>query len=174
MNSLSTIAWLFPIIFMIHDFEEIIFIESWKRKYKTELGAFKGKAPFSDFKSTPSFSCAVAEEFFIFSVITLISCLTNNYIVWFAFYFACIFHFVIHIVLCIRFHHYVPGITTSILLLPVGVYTLYNGSLLMQSSIQVLIACAVIGTALLLLNLKLLHKLMPTFEKYINIDGYTE
>lgn len=34
MNTINTIVWLFPVIFMLHDFEEIIFVEAWKRKYK--------------------------------------------------------------------------------------------------------------------------------------------
>ncbi|MFC0190161.1 HXXEE domain-containing protein [Fictibacillus aquaticus] len=32
--SLPTLLWLFPVTFMLHDFEEIIFVESWfKRNY---------------------------------------------------------------------------------------------------------------------------------------------
>ena len=31
--SVETLIWLFPITFLIHDFEEIIFVEAWFKKY---------------------------------------------------------------------------------------------------------------------------------------------
>ena len=40
MNTINTIVWLFPVIFMLHDFEEIIFVEAWKRKYKRKIQLF--------------------------------------------------------------------------------------------------------------------------------------
>lgn len=37
MNNINTIVWLLPIIFMIHDFEEIIFIKVWRKRYQHYL-----------------------------------------------------------------------------------------------------------------------------------------
>jgi len=37
MDNYSTIIWLLPIVFMIHDFEEIIFFKSWMNKNKDYL-----------------------------------------------------------------------------------------------------------------------------------------
>ncbi|HOJ78679.1 MAG TPA: HXXEE domain-containing protein [Bacillota bacterium] len=39
-----TLLWLFPIIFMIHDFEEIIMLKPWLKRYGCLL---KGKGRFS-------------------------------------------------------------------------------------------------------------------------------
>lgn len=32
MSNMQAIIWFFPIVFIIHDFEEIIFIQSWISK----------------------------------------------------------------------------------------------------------------------------------------------
>jgi hypothetical protein len=167
MNTLNAIVWLFPVVFMLHEFEEIIVTKSWQKRFQRERETLKGKGPFSDFISAESFSCAVVEEFLIISAATLISCLTNNYLIWFGFYFACILHFILHLAICLQFHHYVPGAVTAVLLFPVSTYNLHKGVVLMQVSIMELIVYAVIGTVFLLLNLKLLHKLMKPFEKRV-------
>ena len=62
------IVWLLPIVFMIHDFEEIIFFKSWITKNKDYLSGiipeFSKRLLFRLEKlSVPAFSLAVAEEF---------------------------------------------------------------------------------------------------------------
>lgn len=37
MINMQVIIWLFPIIFIFHDFEEIIFVEAWIKRNKTDL-----------------------------------------------------------------------------------------------------------------------------------------
>ncbi len=37
MYNIKTIIWLLPILFMIHDFEEIIMAEAWSKRFKKEL-----------------------------------------------------------------------------------------------------------------------------------------
>lgn len=37
MKELFMIIWLFPILFMVHDFEEIIIINAWKEKMNITL-----------------------------------------------------------------------------------------------------------------------------------------
>jgi len=37
MNTYSTLVWLLPIVFMIHDFEEIIFFKPWIHKNRDYL-----------------------------------------------------------------------------------------------------------------------------------------
>lgn len=167
MNTLNAIVWLFPVVFMLHEFEEIILIEPWQKKFQWKRETFKGRWPFPDFISTESFSCAVAEEFILVSAVTLIGCLTNNYLLWFGAYFACILHFVLHLTIGLYFRNYVPGVVSAVLLFPIGAYNLYKGVTLMQVSKTELVIYAVIGTVLLLLNLMMLHKLMKLFEKWI-------
>jgi hypothetical protein len=37
MNTMSFIVWMFPIIFMLHDFEEIIMVEAWGNRYRKAI-----------------------------------------------------------------------------------------------------------------------------------------
>lgn len=105
MNVMNAIVWILPIIFMLHDFEEIIMIESWIKRYETQLeqlmkengkDIMSTKIPYKDFRSTASFSVAVLILFFCFSLISLLSCLFHSYFIWYGVCFA----FVIHCILC--------------------------------------------------------------------------
>lgn len=88
MNTINTIVWLFPVIFMLHDFEEIIFVEAWKRKYKRKIQTTKmKKIPFADLGSTPSFSIGVLIEFFIISALSLSACIFDWYFLWLGLFF---------------------------------------------------------------------------------------
>jgi hypothetical protein len=118
MNNINAIVWLLPIIFMIHDFEEIIFIKAWRKRYARVLAKFTmKKIPYEDFRSPDEFSIGVEVLFVILSVISLFSVLFNSYYVWYGFLFTVIAHFVVlHIKLCINFKHYVPGIGTFLFL----------------------------------------------------------
>ena len=70
--SLASLLWLFPIVFMLHDLEEIVRVESWLRTYG---GGVREKIPtflrkkFDVICSLDSaaFSTAVAVEFLLFS-----------------------------------------------------------------------------------------------------------
>lgn len=60
---MNAIAWLFPIIFMIHDFEEIVMINAWQQKNKQYIQNMKDKyIPFKFKGSTASISFWVAIE----------------------------------------------------------------------------------------------------------------
>lgn len=85
MNDIKVMVWLFPILFMFHDFEEIIFMQSWinkNRNYLTHRFPVLSKKLFSHFDqiTTSAFSLGVAEEFIIISIITVVSYVTNWYI----------------------------------------------------------------------------------------------
>jgi len=41
MNTMNFIVWLFPVIFMLHDFEEIIMVEVWGSHYNAETVLYK-------------------------------------------------------------------------------------------------------------------------------------
>jgi hypothetical protein len=168
MNTLNALVWLFPVIFMIHDFEEIIFTSGWRKRHRKDIEESKmKKVPFADFVSTASFSCAVAEEFIIFSGVTFLSCFFNNYVAWYGLFFAIVFHFVIHFVLSIRFKHYVPGLYTSILFLPFGIYILYVVAEMTKYSWQTICLSSVIGFIVGMANVVMLHKMMSTFHNWL-------
>ncbi|WP_349773119.1 HXXEE domain-containing protein [Lacrimispora xylanisolvens] len=101
MNDIKVMVWLFPILFMFHDFEEIIFMQSWinkNRNYLTHRFPVLSKKLFSHFDqiTTSAFSLGVAEEFIIISIITIVSYVTNWYILWIGLFITFALHLVIH------------------------------------------------------------------------------
>jgi hypothetical protein len=170
MNTLNVLIWLFPVLFMIHDFEEIIVVGVWKEKYAALISSMNKddrKAPFSDYISADSFSCAVAEEFILFSAAALIGVLWGNYIAWFGFFFGVFFHFLIHVYLSVKFGHYVPGLVTSIPFFLISCWIIWKAIHLMPYSAATLLITAVVGFAVSITNLIWLHKLMPVFYNWL-------
>jgi hypothetical protein len=114
------LIWLFPIIFMIHEFEEIIFMRWWLEKYREPiLNKYPnlGKRAIGQFDliSTEAFSLIVAEEFLIVSVIVVISALTTNYDLYAGLISAYSIHLLSHLIQTIVIRKYTPAIITTVL-----------------------------------------------------------
>lgn len=154
---------------MIHDFEEIIFIKGWRKKYATALqNSNMKKKPYADFRSTTSFSIAVEVIFILLSLISLLSCIFDHYIFWYGIFFAFTFHFVFgHFTLCIRFGHYVPGVLTSALFLPLCGYILYASARFLETSTANLIFSCLTGTILLCILVIIMHKAEKPFDEWL-------
>lgn len=117
--------WLFPILFVFHDFEEIIGSKLWVTK---NGAAITRRFPtigfiFKKF-STEGLAIAVAEEF----VLILIICgLTFTGIrvfslLWLGTFIAFTLHLVVHIGQAVVIRKYIPALATSILLLPISIW----------------------------------------------------
>lgn len=70
MKNMKVVIWLFTILFIFHDFEEIIFMQSWiskNRRYLCERfpALSKGLLPHFDNIATSSFAFGAAEEFIL-------------------------------------------------------------------------------------------------------------
>lgn len=168
MNTIKTIVWLFPVIFMLHDFEEVIFIEAWKKKNKRQMQTAKmKKVPFADFNNTASFSIGVAIEFLIISALSLFACIFEWYFLWFCLFFGFTLHFVVHCVMTLQFKHYVPGVVTSIPFLPICIYILWFSSKIISFNATQLFLSCVIGSLLMLLMVSILHRCMKSFASFI-------
>ncbi|SMC26352.1 Protein of unknown function with HXXEE motif-containing protein [Clostridium acidisoli DSM 12555] len=169
MNNMNAIAWLLPIIFMIHDFEEIIFIKVWRKRYEHYLdNCTMKKKPYADFRSPDEFSIGVEILFVILSIISLFSVFFNNYYVWYGFLFTVIAHFVIlHCKICLDFKHYVPGIVTAILFLPITIYIMYTATILLNfTAIEILLSCAG-GAVFTFIIFGILKKSEKHFESFL-------
>lgn len=164
--SIDTIIFSLPIIFMLHDFEEIIMVNSWQQKYNELLqnSIFK---PFSHWNSTASGSIAVLIEFLILILISFYSIITKNYLVWYGAFFIFTFHFIFHYFISFRFHHYTPGVSTSILFMPLCIYILYIFANHFEYKINTLIITSLISLLIFIPFFRVLTKNISTFEKWL-------
>jgi len=153
---------------MIHDFEEIVMVYAWQQKNKQYIQSRKDKyIPFKFKASTSAFSIAVAEEFVIISIVTIISCLLNNYVIWFGLFIAFIIHFFLHIFMCISFKKYVPGVATSIVFIPLCCFMVYMINISMHYSITTLSLSILISVLIFYVNIYILHKAIEKFSYWL-------
>ena len=170
MDRYITIVWLLPIIFMVHDFEEIIFFKPWINKNKNYLAEKFPKISkrFLDrlcSLSTSGFAFAVAEEFILLSLITVASVILDKYVLWLALFMGFFIHLLLHIGQWIILKRYIPAIWTTFFALIYCVYTLHviiSNEIFRFSEI---VLWAIIGLIIVWGNLIFAHKLAGWFDK---------
>jgi hypothetical protein len=123
---IDTLMWLLPIVFMFHDFEEIIMFKPWistnRAALERRFPKWAGRAlAVHDKISTSAFALAVAEEFIVLSALTLLAVERGWYSFWTGMMLGFFIHLLIHAGQFIIYRKYVPVILTT---LPAGVYCL--------------------------------------------------
>jgi len=171
----ETIMWLFPIIFMIHDFEEIIMFKPWAVKnapYLRQRFPRLAARMLSHFEglSTSAFALAVMVMFLIVSGVTLIAMEFDLYALWAGMLIGYFVHLVVHISQFLIVRRYVPVIITSIVTAPYCVWALLTvnarhelpagPTLLWSAAALVLIAGA----------LFFVHGLAARFERWLKVS----
>jgi len=172
LKDIQFIIWLLPILFMFHDFEEIIFVKPWIVKSKERLARkypkFSKKfVAHYDPLTTSSFALGVAEEFILVSIITITAFLTGWYYLWFGAFIAFTIHLIAHCIQWIAFKGYVPVIVTSVICLPICCYCIVLFLQLYQLDIGYAVLFSAIGIIITIVNLLALHKAMPAFDKWL-------
>lgn len=174
MKNINFIVWLLPIIFIIHDFEEIIMAEVWGKRYRNEIKiVFPKRKPFGlnyiQYCHTPTFTVAVELEFLLFTLISLFSAIFQSYVLWFGAFLGVIIHMIIiHIPLCTRFKNYVPGIITSVVLILPSIWILYIAAKIMNYGVGTIMLACVMGIALMIAIIPALHKLMGSWSIWLH------
>ncbi len=161
--------WLFPIIFIFHDIEEIIGFGLWLQKNRKMLAE---KYPFilktyHDF-STEGLALAVFEELIVcigFSALALYTNVECFMLLWLGAFVACILHFIVHIGQAIIIRSYIPALITSIICLPVSVWILFQCIVILGCPLIKIVLFSFIGIVAVLSNLKFAHLLMEKFTK---------
>jgi hypothetical protein len=128
--SIPTLLWLFPIAFMLHDFEEVIFFEPWlkhnapdiKAKLEGRLPAFAAKRiDVMLTKTTSEFALSVCLIFILVSLSSFIAVEFHRYGFFLAASTAFFLHTFMHIGQAVALRRYVPALATSLLIvLPYG------------------------------------------------------
>jgi hypothetical protein len=137
--SLATLLWLFPITFLIHDFEEIIFVESWfKKNYTKVLPKVPNnmKETFKDLSKTTSarFAIPVFFQFIIYIAATYLAVEKDFFGPFIGFNVLMFLHVFMHIGQSLFLGTYALGVCTAILItFPYSLYLFYR---LLEESIQ--------------------------------------
>jgi hypothetical protein len=117
---LQTVIWLFPVVFMLHDLEEIIMVEAWVKRNKQKLyqvlpRRIAANRERSLSTSTSQFPVAVTCIFLFVSASAFVAAQLHLY----GFLAVCLTVFFIHVfthlVQMVLFKGYTPGVLTSVL-----------------------------------------------------------
>lgn len=152
--------WMLPILFILHDFEEMIMVSDWKNRKKVQDFP---KQYFGNTCHAPAFSIGVFEELILLILFSLICQWFDLPLLYLAICLAYTSHFITHYVMCWQFKGYVPGVISATLEIPFMwlIITHY-----WQNSWLILLYCIPVFL-ITYLNIIFLHKMMATFENWL-------
>lgn len=160
-------VWLFPILFIFHDMEEIIGLGIWLKKNHvilTEKYPMIGKM-YQNY-STEGMAVAVLEEFLVAVLFCLLGVVSQNrvcWLLWLGVFAAYAFHLPIHIVQAAILRTYIPALLTSLIALPISVRIMIDVKEVLHYSIGELAVFGILGLVIVGVNLKVAHFLMHRF-----------
>ena len=163
------LSFIAIVLFMIHEFEEIIFIKKFIEKnkvvkdMKNELFVKKKES----YPSTETTSLMIAEEFIILSTLLSIASEFRMYEIVLSLFIVYIAHLVPHIYDALRYRKFSPGSRTSFIIFPLGILIIWNIILNKKIHLVILILCVIIIGFLMILNLLFLHKISKKIDKYL-------
>lgn len=114
--NLANLLWLFPLLFMIHNFEEIVMIPRWWRHTHDRTI----RSPFVKIAEYPqeAISLMIGSIFTLFALVTAWSIFANHFLIGIGLALAFGFQLLGHIAEFIRLRRYMPHIVTSVLTIP--------------------------------------------------------
>ncbi|SKB98772.1 Protein of unknown function with HXXEE motif-containing protein [Lachnospiraceae bacterium] len=156
--------WLFPVIFIFHDMEEIVGITDFMQRNRKSIEArFPiAKKMLAVYKNltTEAFALAVYEEFLVIAVICILAEVTGNefcFGIWYGAFTGFTIHLVIHLLQAVIIRKVFPGAVTSVLCLIPSIALLIRTS---GHSSNFWISGCLCGIIIISSNLKLAHVIM--------------
>lgn len=171
LNTTMELFWIisFPLAFIVHDGEEIFVQHKWLLAHKDNLiqkfSAATRVIEHLSSLSTKAFAIAVLEELILLLFATTYILIGGTYAteLWIALFMAFSFHFVIHIAQGFIIMGYVPGLVTSISMLP---YSYFGISKICEEvSGYKLIQLSALGIVAMMVNLRIAHWIGKKFVR---------
>lgn len=171
MNAFAILALVLPLpfVFAIHDAEEIAFFHRWMVRNRANLEqrfpSMKGIINHLAMLNTKAFAIAAAEELLVLLAATAYVLADAPYCkeVWMAIFIAFAIHLIVHLAQALVLRAYVPGVATSLLILPYAAYGIYCISL--AATIAQMIVLGIAGCAFVIANMLFAHQLALRLSK---------
>ena len=170
---MNELIWLFPLVFMFHNFEEIIFFKPWVKRNtriihaRFPLVASKLLPHFSKL-STSAFALGIAIYFILISIITYFSIAYHIYTFWFIAFMGFFMILIVHVIQWIVFRKYVPVIITSLISL---IYCFYTFNQVLASNLFTLndmMLWVIAGIVIMVISVPLMHLIMSAFDHWLD------
>lgn len=168
---MQEIIWMFPILFIVHDMEEIMGFGLWLKKNRALLDTKYPKiSNIYNPYSTEGMAAAVIEEMVVCLVICIISRFTGFYGLWLGSFIAYAVHLVVHVGQSIIIKKYIPAVITSIICLPLSIWLIAMSINTLSYSISQVLAYSLIGIVAIVGNLKIAHWIIHVFTKQLTTE----
>ncbi|MDF7663495.1 HXXEE domain-containing protein [Bifidobacterium sp. ESL0763] len=155
--------WILPIVFILHDFEEMIMVPAWKRRESGSTNGIKRRA-FGAVTDGPALCSGVAEEMVLLVIVSIACSLTGGTTLYLTSCGAYTFHLVVHILACPLARGYVPGAITALAEMPFMAWLIVAYWHIDRSGWPVYLLWQAAALAVFASNLKLIHTLMPKIQ----------
>ena len=164
---MQNIFWLFPIIFMLHEMEEIIGFRIWLDKNRDIVSKYNKLSILYQNFSNEGFSIAVLEEYLLCIIITCISIFFKTYIVLIGAFIAFSLHLLVHILQSIIIKRYILSLASSIILLPISIFLISKAIYTFKYTFFSIVISSVLCVIAMLFNLIFVHKIMKKVTEKI-------
>lgn len=173
----ETLLWLLPVVFMIHDLEEIIMMKPWMNKHWLEIEKKFPKKIIDKMEthrrlSVSAFALVVAEEFILITVFTFIAVQYQLYNFWAGLLIGFFIHLLVHIAQFLAFRKYVPFIFTAIPAAIFSIIALHDLSILTKLDTKMVIVWSVAFVLIIFFNLSFTIKLSLKFDLWLKRNFY--
>lgn len=168
-------VWLLPVLFTIHEFEEIFMIEAWYEGHKEKINRlWPKKKPFGLDHAGPYLTASIAIgifcEFIVVILICFLCAIFNNYYVWYGFAVG----FVLNSILLhgrdfIKFKGYTPGIVSIAVLFFPTIWILYQSNTILHYGVwEIVLSTILVNVIFGLATFKVLHKSMISWSAWLH------
>ena len=153
---LNSFFLLFPSIFMLHEFEEILLFSRFMRRNPKLQQQFLASA------FTPSrFNAIVCQEFILLLIVLGLSIYFENFDFYITVIIAYIYHVIGHVIQSIFLQQYIPGVLSGIITSGYCTYQIYDA----LSTNYCLLAYSFITLLLIFVNIAVSFKILQMLQK---------
>lgn len=178
MNSINFFLWLLPVLFMVHEFEEIFMTEAWYQRNKEKINAiWPQKKPLGlDYAGNHITQCigiGIFCEYLLVIAICLLCAIFQNYYAWYGFFIAFALHPLLHLFVCLKFKGYLPGIVTMAIVFIPSVWVLYQANTILHYGvIEIVLSTVILYVIEGLFTFRVIHKSIPAWSRWL--DKYSQ
>jgi len=166
--SLYSILWLFPVLFVIHAFEEIIMLRATRSRFRRNNRVSRHSS-LQDNISTPAYCFELFIRFLVVASVTFVASFTQQYVGWFALFAAFALSLLVELLRLIRVQRYLPGAVSCVLLLPACAVLLVFVVIDLAFRWPVYLLSVLAGVAVQLILRMLLQIITPQFESWLEM-----
>ena len=165
--SLDTIVWISVTLFMVHEFEEIVFIHPWLVRHRDDPRAQRQVFWSWRNNSTSTIAAMIFEEYTIFTCVAFVATLAEQPALFAGLLIPYALHLIGHIAEAIGLRMRTPSVLTAAVTLPWFLYAAVD--LTVRSPTPVMVAVwAAVFAGVIAANFSFIYRFKPLVEQRIS------